>query len=32
VDSAPGKGTSFSITLFEDPPLEKKESDSPLKG
>jgi signal transduction histidine kinase len=31
VDSTPGKGTSFSITLFEDPPLEKKESDSPFR-
>jgi PAS domain S-box-containing protein len=32
VDSTPGKGTSFSITLFEDPPLEKKEPDSALNG
>ena len=31
VDSTPGKGTSFSITLFEDPPLEKKEPDSPFR-
>lgn len=27
VDSAPGKGTTFSITLFEDPPLGKKDSE-----
>ena len=26
VNSTPGKETSFSITLFEDPPLEKKDS------
>lgn len=32
VDSAPGKGTSFSITLFENPLIEKKESDPPSKG
>jgi signal transduction histidine kinase len=30
VDSTQGKGTSFFITLFEDPPLEKKEPDLPL--
>jgi len=30
VDSNQGKGTSFFITLFEDPPLEKKEPDLPL--
>ena len=29
VNSTPGKETSFSITLFEDPPLEKKEGISP---
>ena len=28
VDSTPGKGTSFSITLFEDPPLEETKPDA----
>ncbi len=31
VHSTPGKETTFSITLFEDPPLKKKEPDMSLR-